>query len=237
MNSLLFKILKYLAIALTIYLIFRFVPNSQISNSDILLISMITIFSLLLLETLCSTSEHMTPVEQANMCSSVCSVPQPTQVAEHMVDVPKPVEKKPEVKQEVKQEIKLENDSDGSIYNYQNTLKQLEASGVQRTGSRAEEGTLNSEIQYDRNSGYSLPLPENYRKEDFEYGDSFLPPEKWYPQPPFPPVCVAEKKCPVCPVYTTGTPIDVKEWNNASRVTQPDEINVKYVKEKLNSGR
>ena len=39
------------------------------------------------------------------------------------------------------------------------------------------------------------------------------------------------------PSYTTGTPLDVKEWNEARRVTPPDNIKTKYIKEKLNSGR
>ena len=64
-----------------------------------------------------------------------------------------------------------------------------------------------------------------------------MPPEKWYPQPPMPPVCVSEKRNNVCPIYTIGTPVDVKEWNASRRIMPNDNINIKYIKDKLNSGR
>lgn len=82
-----------------------------------------------------------------------------------------------------------------------------------------------------------LPLADTYEKGDFEYGYSFLPPEKWYPTPPFPPMCVSEKRCPVTPTYTTGVGLDLKEWKQSCRVSQPDNINTCYVRDKLNAGR
>jgi len=102
-------------------------------------------------------------------------------------------------------------------------------------GSRAEDDVITNEMPY--TDYHHLPLSDNYKPDMFEYGYSFLPPEKWYPQPPFPPVCVSEKRCPVCPTNTTGTPIDVKEWHSSRRITPPDNINTDYIKEKLNSGR
>ncbi len=107
--------------------------------------------------------------------------------------------------------------------------------GIERTKSRFENGVLSNELEY--TDYHHLPLADVNDNESFEYGYSFLPPEKWYPQPPFPPMCVTDKKCEVMPVYTTGTPMDVKEWNESRRVTQPDNIKTKYIKEKLNSGR
>ncbi len=98
-----------------------------------------------------------------------------------------------------------------------------------------DDGLLIDELQY---TDYNhLPMAEIYNNKDYEYGYSFLPPEKWYPQPPFPPVCVTNKKCPVCPIYTTGAPVDVKEWNASRRITPADKIKVSYVQDKLNSGR
>ena len=79
-------------------------------------------------------------------------------------------------------------------------------------------------------------MATGYDSTDYEDGYSYLPPKDWYPQPPFPPVCVTDKQCPVCPVYTTGTPVDVKEWNDSIRITPPDNINTKFIK-KLNAGR
>ena len=100
--------------------------------------------------------------------------------------------------------------------------------------TRATDGVMATETQY---TDYNiLPVtPEDSKL--YEYGYSFLPPEKWFPVPPHPPVCVSEKRCPVCPVTTTGTPVDMKEWNDSRRITPGDVINVDYAREKLNSGR
>jgi len=100
--------------------------------------------------------------------------------------------------------------------------------------TRAEEGVMVSELQY---TDYNiLPItPEDSKL--YEYGYSFLPPEKWYPVPPHPPICVTEKRAQVCPVTTTGTPIDMKEWDSSRRITPGDVINIDYARDKLNSGR
>ena len=103
-------------------------------------------------------------------------------------------------------------------------------------GTRYEDDVITSDLPYS-DDAHHLPLPDNYNTSSFEYGDSFLPPEKWYPTPPFPPVCVSEKRCPVCPVYTIGTPIDVKEWHESCKITPPAGINTKFIKERLNAGR
>jgi hypothetical protein len=103
------------------------------------------------------------------------------------------------------------------------------------SGSRIEDGILTSEMSYtDYNT---LPVGANVdtKLDDFSY--TFLPPDKWYPIPPHPPICVAEKQCPVCPVTTTGTTTNLKEWSEASRVTPGDQINSNYVDGKINSGR
>lgn len=106
---------------------------------------------------------------------------------------------------------------------------------IEAIGSRAEDGMIKDDTKYNVIS-YNT-VPPNVNQGSFEYGYSFMPPSNWYPTPPFPPVCVAEKKANVCPTYTSGTNIELKEWDSARRITPPDEINVKYVEEVLNSGR
>jgi len=111
-----------------------------------------------------------------------------------------------------------------------------EKSQVLRTHDslRRIEGELDDEMPY--SDFNNLPVGNGYKSRDYEYGYSFLPPEKWFPQPPRPPICVAEKRCPVCPVYTQGAPVDVKEFDASRRITQPDRINVEYINDKLNAG-
>ena len=106
---------------------------------------------------------------------------------------------------------------------------------VTSSGSRVRDDVIGEEIKYNY-VDYSI-IPQNKDEGNFEFGYSFLPPEKWYPTPPNPPVCVTEKQCPVCPIYTGGTNLNLKEWNSSRRITPPDRINVEYIEEKLNSGR
>lgn len=105
-------------------------------------------------------------------------------------------------------------------------------------GTRQNDGLVDNDMPY--NDYNHIPVPNTmavgYDSRDYEYGYSFLPPSQWYPQPPFPPVCVSEKQCPVCPVFTTGTPVDVKEWDDSRKIMPPDRFNINYAK-KLNGGR
>lgn len=101
--------------------------------------------------------------------------------------------------------------------------------------SRQEDGVIKNEMVYtDHNS---LPVADGYKSDADQYGWSYLPPEKWFPQPANPPVCVTEKRSAVTPIWTTGVPMDLKEWNSSRRVTPPMGINTEYVDDKLNSGR
>jgi hypothetical protein len=101
--------------------------------------------------------------------------------------------------------------------------------------SRRIDGELEDELPY---SDYNhLPVASGYSSHDYEYGYSFIPPEKWYPQPARPPICVTEKRCPVVPMYANGAPLDVKEFHYSRRITPPDMINTNVVNDKLNSGR
>lgn len=102
-------------------------------------------------------------------------------------------------------------------------------------GSRTYNDVLKDETKYSVQN-YHL-LPQNQNTGSFEYGYSFLPPEKWYPIPPFPPVCVSEKQCPVCPTLSSSDSVNLKDWDSSRRITPPDEINIDYITDKLNSGR
>lgn len=114
-------------------------------------------------------------------------------------------------------------------------------------GSREDDGVLQNEQELTDPNMYNnfeipyvdynnMPLFE-VNSGSFEYGYSFLPPTAWYPTPPHPPVCVSEKRAPVCPVYTNGTTVDLKEWDYARRIFPPDQINTAIIEAKLNSGR
>lgn len=124
--------------------------------------------------------------------------------------------------------------TDGFVGPYQ-TVGELSQVLKTTDNQRRITGPLDDELPY---SDYNhLPVGAGYKSHDYEYGYSYIPPEKWYPQPPRPPICVTEKRCPVCPVFTDGLGADLKEWHSSRRVHQPDRINIEYIQDKLNAGR
>ena len=133
---------------------------------------------------------------------------------------------------ECKDCVKKTVDSEGMISYLYNTNAQRYESGK----TREEVGTMNADNEMLYTDYFIMPITKEDEK-SFEEGYSMLPPSKWYPVPPHPPVCVTDKKCPVCPVLTSGAPVDLKEWNDSRRITPGDVINIDYAKDKLNSGR
>ena len=126
------------------------------------------------------------------------------------------------------------NNNVGTTVNIDNN-KVYGGDGVERDGSRATDGVQTSDLQYDEDYNH-FPIADGHDSLEYEYGYSFMPPSKWYSVPPRPPLCVAEKVCPVCPMNTNGSYLDMKEWNDSIRVSQPDNINTKFIK-KLNAGK
>ncbi|ATZ80499.1 7tm chemosensory receptor/ankyrin repeat domain-containing protein [Bodo saltans virus] len=257
LNPFAYKFLKYILCGLSAYFILQYVAKNKISETDMILISVIVMLLFIIVDYIMNMMSNETDKTE---CTSVCSMREhfsqqenhtPITISNVPVSAPtvQPVPAKP---QQIDAEYakvlasmgqltnvpsseqtfiasdKISRNEDGS-YN----IKVYHNPQATSVGSRAEDGVLRNEVQY---SDYNS-LPPNLNTGSFEYGYSFLPPANWYPVPPHPPICVTEKQCPVCPVYTTGTNIDLKEWDSARRITQPDGINVKFVEEKLNSGR
>jgi len=130
------------------------------------------------------------------------------------------------------QDIKMvTNENNFNGYTYKPVRK------YSSTGNRMEDGLMTSEMSYtDYNS---IPLGQNLDTMEKDFSYTFLPPDRWYPVPPHPPICVAEKECPVCPVIVLSNSgaADLKEWESSTRITPGDQINTKYINEKINSGR
>jgi hypothetical protein len=88
---------------------------------------------------------------------------------------------------------------------------------------------------------YHVPVAAGYKSKAYEYGYSYIPPEKWFPerQPLHPPVCVTDKRAKVMPSLTDGAPVDMKEWYDSTRITGPQDINTDYIAKRndRNDGR
>ena len=87
-------------------------------------------------------------------------------------------------------------------------------------------------------SAHQLFIPTNYKTKPEDYGRNYIPPELWYKnnQRLNLPVCVpANGRCLIQDVPTIGFPVDSIEWHSSRKVLNPDGINTKYVREKLNT--
>jgi hypothetical protein len=102
------------------------------------------------------------------------------------------------------------------------------------SGSREEDGVMKTEIEY---SDYNILPVHREDRDDYEWGYTILPPEKWYPIPPHPPICVTDKRSEIQPMTTTGGGVLLKEWDSCRRITPGDVVNIDYARDKLNSGR
>lgn len=87
-------------------------------------------------------------------------------------------------------------------------------------------------------SAHQLFIPTDYKTKPEDYGRNYIPPELWYKnnQRLNLPVCVpANGRCLIQDVPTIGFPVDSIEWHSSRKVMNPDGINTKYVREKLNT--
>lgn len=255
-TDLMYKLLKYLCHGVIIYLLFKYVPKQPMEDQDVLLITAIVVLLYAVIENACAiywTSDNNNSATSQlltlGQCNSKCTM---TPKTEHLESVGADKEHLeslssliPTVTSTVAQPVETKQDEKKPEATDGYKMEVQPNPQITAIGSRAQDGVLDNEMGYtdfsEASSGGYVDY-NNFPKHDletaeFEYGHSFLPPSQWYPTPPHPPVCVSEKRCPVCPVFTTGLPADLKEWNASRRVLLPDQINVKYVQEKLNSGR
>ncbi len=234
------KIIRYAIVLLGIYLLLKTVPNNTMDSKDIA-VSTIVLFALYIVVENIFTKASMCGIENLTgnndyfkgVDPSILENTKPEYDPNTLIKNSVDNKKKPESHMkpgECSDCVRKTVDEFGiDTYMYKANARKYESGPT-----RAQEGVMTSEIQY---TDYNiLPVtPEDSRL--YEYGYSFLPPEKWYPIPPHPPVCVTEKRSVVCPVTTTGTPVDMKEWDSSRRITPGDVINIDYARDKLNSGR
>lgn len=243
-NKLPSHFVKYLIISLIIFCLVVIIPYNKLGVKDSVILAIILTLTIAIIEnvTMIMTRDPTPEKFDGNVVSSDVTQPEkPNQVPVQPTPATSSETVKPDSKQtEVdKQQTEQKSDEKNKQVDEHTVSKLYKNSphgdDKEASGSRDEDDVITSDMPY--TDYHHIPIGDTYQKSDFEYGYSFLPPEKWYPTPPFPPVCVSEKRCPVCPTYTTGTPVDVKEWNSSRKIMPPDGINTKYIKDTLNSGR
>lgn len=81
-----------------------------------------------------------------------------------------------------------------------------------------------------------LPMASGYKSTEYEYGYSYIPPEKWYPQPVRPPICVTDRPLKAIPTLSEGS-ANLMEFYSANRITGPSQASSNYIYDRTNSGR
>ncbi len=72
---------------------------------------------------------------------------------------------------------------------------------------------------------------------NFTHGFSNLATNKWRPPQYDNPICKIEEKCNTCENDFEGYPADVTNWDQTRKILPRDNININYLRDKLNGGK
>lgn len=286
------RLMKYLILAIIVYLLFKFVPNNPMDDKDIILIATIVVLTYAVVENIhtmympapASIVSSQCPVVSCPVVSCPsCPANSSAQnegfgsIGNILQDSEAKVIKKEQSKdenaqlimgqQQTQSQSQSQQEQNHTMYDMAGNLISLKQEQNQLSnstnltpppihknpdgsynipywkspqavtvGSRSEEGVMKDLRAFNYTDYNSLPVTGD-NTGSFELGYSFLPPSMWFPLPPRAPICVSEKICQVCPTYTNTDFVNVLEWDSSRRISQPDEINVKYIEEVLNAGR
>lgn len=224
MNSNTFlPILKYAILLIIFIVILKFVASDKISDIVLIIFAILFFIIFIIIE---MTIKYFTEKEPCMKdCQNKCSISK-----EYMENIKSDQDNKhiwgKHVDNYTSQD--MGENPDGSINidpNFNNELY-----GVKR-GSFGKKNI--NDVKY---SDYNhVPIGSHINTGSYDKGYWYLPPSEWFPIPTFPPICVTQKHCMVQPTWTTGVPMDLKEWDDNARITPPDNINVDYIKNVLNT--
>ena len=140
------------------------------------------------------------------------------------------------IKKELENKLKItknmiENFDNQTINNIQKK-ETFEPNESNQTNDLSQIITMLQKIQtLQSNMNNSSPSPPNTLEPLGQNGDGFtnawdqdytiLNTNKWAPSLNPPPVCKAEKTCPVCPSITSGYPLSLKEYDSSRKITPP----------------
>ena len=131
---------------------------------------------------------------------------------------------------------KLSCDCESKIEKY---LERLFKEGKYFDKNGLLQNVMNNDMRYSQLTDSQMqPLGSNDMTMNNTWDNDYvlLNTDKWKVPQSSPYKCKQEKECPICPSLTSGYPVNVKDFNNARKVMPPDNINIDYIKDKLNSG-
>lgn len=131
---------------------------------------------------------------------------------------------------------RISNDCEAKIEKY---LDRLFKEGKYFDKNGLLQNVMNNDMRYSQLTDTQMqPLGSNDMTMNNSWENDYvlLNTDKWKVPQSSPYKCKQEKECPICPSLTNGYPVNVKDFNNARKIMPPDNINIDYIKDKLNSG-
>lgn len=213
MKELIYKISKYIITATIIFLLLKYAPNTKINNSDICTIISIVLIIQMLYDLMHSDKQCSVCVKEKCECEDFENTSNKTK----------------------------ESSDNKQTMNHDDEEDDAEGDNEKQNDNDVDEEETDvlysdlSNAQYVKLGDFGNSCRKSYRDPKYkgEYGDWFIPPEEWYPPCSKTPRCVTNNGCPVQPVYTDGTNIDLREFDNSRKIAPPSDINVNYIN-KLN---
>jgi hypothetical protein len=225
MQALTTKIIKYFAAGLILVLLLKYIPSINLKTSDIGIILVVIVAVQIFLDFICKqqkpTDCYCGPFGLSSTRDGP-STSEPEKSARPKRNIREKFDNKylNKTKDEDESDEEYESDEETDVPYSQLSSEHYEKMGVMNNPNR-----------------HSLRDPKyKDRVYNGEPGDWMIPPEEWYPACTRPPVCTTNNGCPVQPVYTSGTNIDLREFDNSRRITQPENLSVPFIK-KLNGGK
>lgn len=223
-NSNLKLLLKYLVFALIVFLITAYLPTYKLKISDQIIIVLIAVISYVVLDFLSSNNEPMTNYDTSNNSSCGCK---------ETFDAPPPVIEQPASVLDT-QQVVLPTQPTQPIQ----TVQPTQPVQIVQPPQTVPPPNNENDIQY---SDYPLDMHRPLGTYDktftngFEHGFTYLDTDRWSVPMKKPPICITDKPATVFPALTSGYPVDVKLFADYNRVYPHQQINTKYINERVNA--
>lgn len=217
-------LIRYVGLAAIIFFLIKAFANNKLNNKQIIFlviaITLIVIF-LICQYPSCRKTKEPYQITDPPLVDSIYPGPDNT---EYKADQ---LEKLPPMKEYVNEDMQNSKDIAGIDKELYHRLMKQEKKAM----NKIRDNYRDQMVYTTTHPFNTVPLGTQL------YGYTYLPPENWFRAYDAPPVCITDKKCPVCPILDTQNTSELMEFDTANNVMGPDGIDLRFVKKVLNKGR
>lgn len=213
-------IVKYVGLAVIIYLLSRAFTHNQLDHKQSIIFTLIVLGIVFLLhkshKNKCATNEKY-QITDPPIVSSIYPGPDNTEFRPEYVERPN-------------KEIKYE---DPDINDFKDIMR-INKDVYEKLIDNEERAENKIRKKYRDEMVYTKSHPFNTIPLGTQlYGYTYLPPENWFRAYERPPVCVTDKKCPVCPI-TSSNVEGLMEFDTGNNILGASGLDLRYIKHVLN---